>query len=211
MCAEPERPGTRIALIHIMRRHLLALLFLAAAPVTALADSPAASRPAAKQVKKTSLKVTSSAFAKGAIPADYTCDGAQTSPPLSWSNVPKNARSIAILVEDPNAPNGAFTHWLVTGIAPATTSLAAGAKLPEGAMEAKNGKGDTGYSAPCPPGGRNRYFFHVYALDTTIPGPATKEDFLASINGHILAEGQLSATYQKPVASRDTKPAPAPR
>jgi Raf kinase inhibitor-like YbhB/YbcL family protein len=192
-----------------MRRHLLALLFLAAAPVTALADSPAASRPTAKQVKKTSLKVTSSAFApNGAIPADYTCDGAQTSPPLAWSNVPKNARALAILVEDPDAPNGAFTHWLVTGIAPATTSLAAGAKLPEGAMAARNGKGDTGYSAPCPPGGRHRYFFHVYALDTTIPGPATKEDFLASIDGHVLAEGQLIGVYEKSGASRE---APRPR
>jgi Raf kinase inhibitor-like YbhB/YbcL family protein len=190
-----------------MRRHLLALLFLATAPVAALADSPANARPTAKQIKKTSLKVTSSAFAaNGAIPADYTCDGAQTSPPLAWSNVPKNARAIAILVEDPDAPNGAFTHWLVTGIAPATTSLAAGAKLPEGAMQAKNGKGETGYSAPCPPGGRHRSFFHVYALDTTIPGPATKEDFLASIDGHVLAEGQLIGVYQKTVASHTPKP-----
>jgi Raf kinase inhibitor-like YbhB/YbcL family protein len=195
-----------------MRRHLLALLFLAAVPASALADSPATARPTAKQIKKTSLKVTSSAFApNGAIPADHTCDGAQTSPPLAWSNVPKNARAIAILVEDPDAPNGAFTHWLVTGIAPATTSLAAGAKLPEGAMVAKNGKGDTAYVGPCPPDGRHRYFFHVYALDTTIPGPATKEDFLSSINGHVLAEGQLIGTYRKTVASRDTKPTPKPQ
>jgi Raf kinase inhibitor-like YbhB/YbcL family protein len=192
-----------------MRRHLLALLFLAAAPVTALADSPGASTPAAKPIKKTSLKVTSSAFGPGGvIPAEHTCEGAQTTPPLAWSNVPKTARAIAILVEDPDAPNGAFTHWLVTGIAPATTSLAAGAKLPEGAMEARNGKGDTGYNAPCPPGGRHRYIFHVYALDTTVPGPATKEDFLASINGHILAEGQLIGVSRKAVASRDT---PKPR
>src|ERR1041384_2331310 len=133
-----------------MRTHLLALLFLAAVPATALADSPANSRPTAKQIKKTSLKVTSTAVApNGMIPPEYPGDGAQTAPPLAWSNVPKNARSIAILVEDPEAQNGAFTHWLVTGIAPATTSLTAGAKLPEGAAEAKNGKGETGYSAPC--------------------------------------------------------------
>jgi len=189
-----------------MRTHLLSLLLIAAAPVTALAETPA------KQIKTTSLKVTSNGFApNGAIPAEYTCDGAQTTPALAWSNVPKDTRAVAILVEDPDAPNGAFTHWLVTGIAPATTSLAAGATLPEGAMVAKNGKGDTAYVGPCPPGGRHRYFFHVYALDTTIPGPATKEDFLSSIHGHILAEGQLIGTYRKTVASRDTKPTAKPR
>jgi Raf kinase inhibitor-like YbhB/YbcL family protein len=195
-----------------MRTYLLSLLFLATAPTIALADAPASSATPAKRITKTSLKVTSSAFApNGAIPAEYTCDGAQTTPPVAWSNVPKNARSVAILVEDPDAPNGAFTHWLVTGIAPATTSLAAGGKLPEGAMVAKNGKGDTTYFGPCPPSGHHRYFFHVYALDTTIPGPATKEDFLASINGHILAEGQLIGTYRKTVASRDNKPAAKPQ
>ncbi len=150
--------------------------------------------------------MTSSAFgANGAIPSEYTCDGAQTTPPLTWSNVPKNTRAAAILIEDPDAPNGAFTHWLVTGIPPAITSLSSGGTLPEGAMVAKNGKGDTGYIGPCPPSGRHHYFFHVYALDTTIPGPATKEDFLSSINGHILAEGQLIATYQKSTASRDAR------
>jgi len=195
-----------------MRTSLLSLLFLATAPAIALADGSASSATPAKRITKTSLKVTSSAFApNGAIPAEYTCDGAQTTPPLAWSNVPKNTRAVAILVEDPDAPSGAFTHWLVTGIAPATTSLAAGGGLPEGAKTARNGKGDTTYFGPCPPGGRHRYFFHVYALDTTVPGPATKEDFLASINGHILAEGQLIGSYRKVVASRDNKPAAKPR
>ena len=196
-----------------MRTHLLSLLFFAAVPATALADTPAGSTAApARRITKTSLKVTSSAFAPtGTIPAAYTCDGAQTTPPLAWSNVPKDTRAVAILFEDPDAPSGAFTHWLVTGIAPATTSLAAGARLPEGAMVARNGKGDTTYFGPCPPGGRHRYFFHVYALDTTIPGPATKEDFLASIHGHVLAEGQLIGTYQKTVAARDPRPAAKPR
>jgi Raf kinase inhibitor-like YbhB/YbcL family protein len=119
--------------------------------------------------------------------------------------VPKNARAIAVLVEDPDAPTGAFTHWLVTGIPGTITSLASGGALPEGAMVAKNGKGDTSYYGPCPPSGRHHYFFHVYALDTTIPGPATKEDFLASIHGHILAEGQLIGTVQKSATAKEAK------
>jgi phosphatidylethanolamine-binding protein (PEBP) family uncharacterized protein len=85
-------------------------------------------------------------------------------------------------------------------------SLSSGGALPEGSMVAKNGKGDTGYYGPCPPSGRHHYFFHVYALDTTIPGPATKEDFLSSINGHILAEGQLIGTYQKSATAKEAKP-----
>lgn len=187
-----------------MRTQLLSWLFLAVLPVTALAEDPSKD---AKRTTKTSLKVTSSAFANTkAIPSEHTCDGAQTTPPLSWSNVPKNTRAIAILFEDPDAPSGAFTHWLVTGIAPTTRSLPAGAALPEGAMVAKNGKGDTGYIGPCPPSGRHRYFFHVYALDTTIPGPATKEDFLSSIHGHVLAEGQLIGTYERTSPAKDAKP-----
>lgn len=179
-------------------------LLLAAVPMTAFAE-PAA--PAKTTPKRTALKVTSSAFTNnGAIPADYTCDGAQTTPPLSWSNVPKSARAVAVLVEDPDAPSGAFTHWLVTGIPGTIASLSSGGALPEGAMVGKNGKGDTGYFGPCPPSGRHHYFFHVYALDTTIPGPATKEDFLSSINGHILAEGQLIGTYQKSATAKEAKP-----
>lgn len=198
-----------------MRTQFLSLLLLAAVPATVLADTAASSKTTAtKRPTKTSLKVTSSAFgANGAIPSEYTCDGAQTTPPVSWSNLPKNTRTVALLVEDPDAPSGAFTHWLVTGIPGAITSLSSGGTLPDGAMVAKNGKGDTGYIGPCPPSGRHHYFFHVYALDTTIPGPATKEDFLSSITGHILAEGQLIGTYQKSGASKeakatDSKPAP---
>jgi Raf kinase inhibitor-like YbhB/YbcL family protein len=194
-----------------MKTKLLSFL-LAAMPLTAAAE-PAA--PAKTTAKRTALRVASSAFTNnGAIPAEYTCDGAQTTPPLSWSNVPKNARTIAVLVEDPDAPTGAFTHWLVTGIPGTITSLASGGALPEGAMVARNGKGDTGYYGPCPPSGRHHYFFHVYALDTTVPGPATKEDFLASINGHILAEGQLIGTVQRSAAAKEakqeTKPADKP-
>ena len=192
-----------------MNTKLLSLL-LAAVPMTAIAGPAAPAEATGKRTVNTALKVTSSAFANnGAIPAEYTCDGAQTTPPLSWSNVPKNARTIAVLVEDPDAPSGAFTHWLVTGIPGTITSLASGGALPEGAMVAKNGKGDTAYFGPCPPSGRHHYFVHVYALDTTIPGPATKEDFLSSIHGHILAEGQLIGTYQRSATAKASDPKPA--
>jgi Raf kinase inhibitor-like YbhB/YbcL family protein len=171
---------------------LLTTLF----PATALAGN--AHGQITPRQAKANLKLTSTAFtANQAIPAQYTCDGSDSAPPLTWSAVPGNTRSIALLVEDPDAPDGTFTHWLVTGIPATATSLDTVAGLPSGAVAAKNGKGDTGYTGPCPPTGRHRYVFHVYALETTIPAPATKDDFLASIKGHVLAEGDLTGTYQK--------------
>lgn len=145
-----------------------------------------------------SLNVTSNAFAANqTIPVEYTCDGSETSPPLSWSNVPKGTKSVAILVEDPDAPSGTFTHWLVTGIPPTTTALPAGA-LPAGASVATNDTGKAGYAGPCPPSGRHHYHFKVYALDTTLPKPRTKAEFLSAIKGHVLDQGELVATYQRP-------------
>ena len=167
-------------------RTLFSMMIVAALPVGAMAA------PVGK------LTVTSTAFSTHQpIPPEYTCDGAQASPPLAWSAVPNNARSVAILVEDPDAPGGAFTHWLVTGLAPETQQLTVGAALPAGATASKNGKGELGYRGPCPDSGQHRYHFHVYALETTIPAPASKDDFLASIKGHVLAEGELIATYKK--------------
>jgi Raf kinase inhibitor-like YbhB/YbcL family protein len=148
--------------------------------------------------KASSLTVTSSAFsANGAIPTEYTCDGSETSPPLAWSGVPSGARSVAILVEDPDAPKGTFMHWLVTDIPSATTSLDKGASLPDGAMAAKNDKGNTGYAGPCPPTGQHHYHFRVYALDKTLGKITTRAGFQSAIKGHVLAQGELVGTYQK--------------
>src|SRR5258707_143240 len=141
-------------------RTLMSLVVLVALPAGALADSPSGN-PGTKRTI-----VVTSAFKPGeAIPGEFTCDGNETSPPLAWSNVPSETQSIAVLVEDRDAPKGTFTHWLVTGIPPTTTSLPAGAALPEGATAAKNDKGYPGYAGPCPPAGRHHYIFHVYALD----------------------------------------------
>jgi hypothetical protein len=151
--------------------------------------------------EKTSLEVTSSAFGAGTeIPSEYTCDGTDSTPPLTWSVIPKDAKSIAILAEDKDAAKANFTHWLVTDIPASTTSLDAGQALPEGAMTAKNDKGSTGYTGPCPPTGRHHYVFHVYAIDKTIGKPTSRADFMQRIGGHVLAEGQLVGTYQKRAA-----------
>jgi Raf kinase inhibitor-like YbhB/YbcL family protein len=164
--------------------------WLAAASLTtgARADTPA----------RAQLQVTSSAFTNNAdIPSEYTCDGTEISPPLTWSGVPTQAKSVAILVEDPDAPKRTFTHWLVTGLTSTTTSLAAGAALPQGAVAAKSDKGKVGWTGPCPPSGRHHYIFHVYALDIALARPLTRADFLAAINGHVLGEGQLVGMYQR--------------
>jgi len=176
---------------------LLGSLILAAAPTGAAADTNN------QHGAKTSLTVTSSAFkANEAIPSEYTCDGAEKSPPLSWSNVPSDAKSIAILVDDPDAPKGTFTHWIVTNIPPSETSLSAAGSLPQGATAAKNDKGSAGYAGPCPPSGKHHYHFHVYALDKTIAKPASRADFMKAIDGHVLADGELVATYEREGASR---------
>jgi len=172
-------------------RHLIsALLFVAAVAPNALADPP----------KKT-LEVTSTAFtANGSIPSEYTCDGAGSAPALRWSKAPRGTRSVAILVEDPDAPKGTFTHWLVTGIPATATTLATGGKLPRGATAAKNDAGSTGWTAPCPPSGQHHYVFHVYALDTAAPAAKRRAAFLDAINGHVLAEGKLVGVYEKRAA-----------
>lgn len=169
-------------------RTLLALTILAVTPASVYADDP----------RTSVLQVTSSAFGEAAeIPPRYTCDGTETTPPLAWSNVPAGTRSVAILVEDPDAPHGMFTHWLVTGIPPTTTSLAAGAALPQGATAAHNSEGLLGYDGPCPEHGRHRYRFRVFALDTAISPPKDRDAFLAEANGHVLAEGRLVGTYER--------------
>lgn len=154
------------------------------------------------------MKVTSSAFQQGGpIPAKYTCEGQDTSPPLAWSGAPSSAKSIAIIVDDPDAPDPAkpqrvYVHWVVYNIPGGTSSLPENASksgMPKGAEQGKNDWGKPQYGGPCPPIGRHRYFFKVYALDTTLSGlsgPA-KADLERAMKGHILDSGELMGTYQK--------------
>jgi hypothetical protein len=181
-----------------MRKQLFSITLLVALPAVAGAGPITMNSPVPPTPSRLELQVTSSAFvAHQPIPPEFTCDGTETSPPLAWSTVPRDTKSVAILVDDPDTSHGSFTHWLVTGISPINNSLPAGVSLSQGAVAAKNSKGETGYTGPCPPAGRHRYYFHVFALDTVIAAPATKLDFLREIDGHVLADGQLMGTYQR--------------
>jgi Raf kinase inhibitor-like YbhB/YbcL family protein len=151
------------------------------------------------------FKVTSSAFTEPLrIPVKYTCDGENMSPPLKWSGVRQDAKSIALISDDPDAPVTTWVHWVLYGLPPDVTELAEGVPttdvLASGARQGINDFKQVGYGGPCPsPGSPHRYFFKVYALDTEVglDAGATKSDLLRAMKGHILAEGQLMGTYQR--------------
>jgi Raf kinase inhibitor-like YbhB/YbcL family protein len=153
------------------------------------------------------LTLISPAFPhQGEIPSDYTCDGDDRSPPLSWTGVPTGTRSFALIVDDPDAPDPkapkmTWVHWVLYDIPASVSSLEAGAstRLPAGAREGMSNEKRTGYGGPCPPIGRHRYFHKLYALDTTLGdrGALTKSLLEKAMKGHVLAEAQLVGTYQK--------------
>jgi Raf kinase inhibitor-like YbhB/YbcL family protein len=150
------------------------------------------------------LAVSSPAFAAGAaIPSEHTCEGADQAPALAWSGAPAATRTFAVIVDDPDAPDPAapkqtWVHWVVVDLPAATAGLPTGGALPQGAAAGKNDFGNTAWEGPCPPIGRHRYVFKLYALDVTI-GKAgiTKPELLAAMAGHVLARGELIGTYQK--------------
>jgi Raf kinase inhibitor-like YbhB/YbcL family protein len=136
------------------------------------------------------LAVTSSAFTEGGpIPADFTCSGARKRPPLAWTGDVQGATTLAVVVDDPDAPGGDFYHWVVVDLPPATTGLTG--DLPAAAHQLKNSAGDAGWTPPCPPSGTHHYRFTVYGLDTTI-GDATTADAFAKINEHARTQGRLT-------------------
>jgi Raf kinase inhibitor-like YbhB/YbcL family protein len=153
------------------------------------------------QAQPAKLTVSSNAFdPSSGIPVQYTCDGAGEAPTLRWFDVPAGTRSIAILVDDPDAQRGPFTHLLVTNLPPSLTSLDLGAALPAGALASRNDAGTPGYLAPCPANGVHHYHFRVYALNARHRPPAgnryvTRDAFLRGLQGHVLAEGELTAVY----------------
>jgi Raf kinase inhibitor-like YbhB/YbcL family protein len=155
-----------------------------------------------------SLSLKSSAFEHGAgIPARYTCSGEDVSVPLNWEGVPDNARSLVLIVDDPdapdpNAPTMVWVHWVLYNIPPDTSSLAehtTSATLPPGASEGINDWNRPGYGGPCPPIGRHRYFHKLYALDTVLEGlnQPTRAEVEAAMQGHVIAQAELMGTYQK--------------
>ena len=150
------------------------------------------------------INVGSAAFTEGGmIPKQYTCDGADISPPLSWSTVPEGTKSIAIIVDDPDAPAGTWVHWLVYNLPPDLKGLPenilAKETIANGGMQGMTDFRRIGYGGPCPPSGTHRYIFKVYAVDKLLdlyPG-AIKKRLLQAMEGHILAEGELMGKYRR--------------
>jgi Raf kinase inhibitor-like YbhB/YbcL family protein len=144
------------------------------------------------------MKITSSAFQEGGnIPSKFTCDGSDTSPPLQITGVPSEAKSLVLIADDPDAPSGLFTHWLVWNIPPQTNSISEGS-APKG-VHGTNDFGKSGYKGPCPPPGTHRYSFKIYALDRELDlrGGAKRSQLDAAMKGHVVAQGVLVGRYAR--------------
>ncbi|GAB3355920.1 YbhB/YbcL family Raf kinase inhibitor-like protein [Lysobacter tyrosinilyticus] len=155
-----------------------------------------------------SLKLVSPAFAAhAAIPAKHSCEGSDVSPALQWSGIPTGTRSLALIVDDPDAPDPAapqrtWVHWVLYNLPASLTGLAESvraAQLPAGTREGQNDWKRTGYGGPCPPKGRHRYFHKLYALDIELPDlhQPDKARLLKAMEGHVIAEAELVGTYEK--------------
>jgi Raf kinase inhibitor-like YbhB/YbcL family protein len=152
------------------------------------------------------LGLKSPAFTQGAaIPSLYSCKGEDKSPALEWQAPPAGTQSLALVMDDPDAPVGTWVHWVVYNLSADTLSLPEGtsvakgkASLPAGTLQGKNSWGRQDYGGPCPPSGTHRYFFRLYALDTTLPAASLdKTGLLKAIAGHILAQGEMMGTFSK--------------
>jgi len=151
------------------------------------------------------IQLTSAAFASGqSIPQKCTCDGSDISPPLAWAGAPADAKSFALVADDPDAPVGTWVHWVIYDLPPSANALAEdtpkSGSLPDGTKQGVNDFKNIGYGGPCPPPGKaHRYFFKIYALDAmlALKAGATKKELLKAMEGHVLAQGQLMGTYQR--------------
>jgi Raf kinase inhibitor-like YbhB/YbcL family protein len=153
------------------------------------------------------LTITSHEFPEGgAIPVHFTCEGADVSPALAWSGAPEGTRSFVLVVDDPDAPDPdnpktTWVHWVLYNLPADSNALTEGVRsdLPPGTREGTNDWKRTGYGGPCPPIGRHRYFFKLYALDAILPDlrTPTKAQVEAAMKGHVLEQAQLMGTYQK--------------
>ena len=189
-----------------MRRYELALLIVV---IPALTSSvPMIQKVHAEEDKAMTLNLTSTAFAhEGEIPKIHTCEGQDVSPPLAWSGVPAKAKSLVLIMDDPDAPDPAapkmtWVHWVLYGIPPSATGLPQGVspeELPGGTLQGISDFKRTGYGGPCPPIGRHRYFHKLYALDVVLPDlkKPHKPDVEKAMKGHIIGQAVLIGTYQK--------------
>ena len=179
-------------------------LILTLIPMAACSRDHGAITP--REEKAMNIPITSDAFREGeAIPTKYTCDGDDLSPALRWSDIPPNTKSFLLICEDPDAPSGTFTHWVLYNLPPTAAELPEGvsaeARLANGAIQGRNDFKRIGYGGPCPPpkGSAHRYFFRLYALDTELrlQAGARREDIVLAMEGHVLATGHLMGTYRR--------------
>ncbi len=146
------------------------------------------------------MNLTSSAFAYGqSIPVKYSCKGEDVSPPLAWDEPPAGVRSFVLIMDDPDAPMGTWDHWILFNILPEARFLPENFRPARPIQVGRNSWGKNAYGGPCPPSGTHRYFFRLYALDTTLdlPDGASKNAILTAMRGHILAQAELMGTFRK--------------
>lgn len=149
--------------------------------------------------KMAELRISSPVFeSNGVIPKKYTCDGADVNPPLTFENIPSAAKSLALIVDDPDAPVGTWVHWVLWNIAPGTAEIKE-QSIPPGALQGMNDFRKHDYGGPCPPSGTHRYFFKLYALDATLPlaAGAKKADIEKAMKGHIVAQAEVVGLYRR--------------
>ena len=175
---------------------LVPLLGFAALPAAGEAQNPAE--------RGSQMIITSTVFTEGGnIPIQYTCDGADRSPPLAWSSVPQAAKTLALIHDDPDAPGKTWVHWVVINIPPGMSgfeeAIASDSLAQQGVVEGTTDFGRGGYGGPGPPSGTHRYYFKLYALDTALDlGPeATKKQVESAMEGHILEQAQLMGRYTR--------------
>lgn len=153
----------------------------------------------APKPKPLPMQITSPSFSNnGNIPAEFTCSGSDINPQLNFANIPENAKSLALIMDDPDAPNGTWIHWVVFNINPKTTVINKNS-APSGAIQGANSWGTSKYGGPCPPSGTHRYFFKLYALDNTLSlsSSASKANIESAMQGHILSQATLIGKYAK--------------
>jgi hypothetical protein len=188
--------------VFLSRRSTVPLLAILVALLCACSSSGSGGSTAAttSASRGGTIEVSTPAFDDGGmIPTQFTCDGAGVSPPLAWSGVPAGAQSVAIVVDDPDAPSGTFTHWVLAGLPVAEGVVGEDVGTPGGAVSALNSAGKPGWTPPCPPSGTHHYRFTVYALAGRAPFPAgaATKAALQAIAGASLAQGTLTGTYSR--------------
>lgn len=145
------------------------------------------------------MKIESAAFQHNqSIPSKHTCDGQNVNPPLTFSDIPAEAKSLVLINDDPDAPAGTWVHWTVWNISPTTTQIPENS-VPQGAVEGITSFRKPGYGGPCPPSGTHRYFFKLYALDRTLDldQSATKQELEKAMEGHIVTQTELIGLYNR--------------